>query len=92
MSQWHRIELAYRIQAAGNESLEVRVNEVTVLGPFSAEWATTVPLILILRGEQSDQTSLTVFYDDLAINDDQGSTDNSWPSFAVVPTAALRPD
>jgi hypothetical protein len=73
---WHLIELSAKITSTTSDVGQLRVNG-TDLGTFTADAnMNTVPTVGIANHIAG---STVVTYDDLAINDSTGATQNSWP-------------
>src|SRR3954470_12054277 len=74
---WHLIELSANITSTTSDVGQLRINGVD-LGTFTADAGTSVvPIVGIANNTGGNSTILT--YDDLAINDSTGATQNSWP-------------
>ena len=74
---WYRLEMRCLVNTAGTDEIEVRLNGTTVLTTEAANWSTTV-LSAVRFGNDYD-SPVAAWYDDMALNDDQGANQNSWP-------------
>jgi hypothetical protein len=90
---WYRIELKFQFNtsAGSNDLYEVKLDGTTVIGPTTATICTTAPgrLFWGQNDAASPSGNPNYFIDDLAVNDDQGSDQNTWPGEGSVYT--LRP-
>lgn len=84
-SQWYRIELKFKVNSGSNDDdVELRLDGVTVASETGAT-VTTVAWTDILWGwVTAPGASKVCRSDDWALNDDQGSNQNSWPGDAKV--------
>lgn len=83
---WHKIEMAYQDKTGslGNEYMEFRLNNEVIYVTQSGN-ADNGPIKLSIGvGNSVGNDTCTVYFDDLAINDDQGSNNNTWPPDEVV--------
>lgn len=75
---WNLLELEWQINdAAAADECELRLNGAStgVLTPALTDLA-----IASLRFGQQASSTWTLYYDDIALNDDQGAVENSWPT------------
>ena len=76
---WHRVEFRCRILAgASDDQLELRVNGTTVESLTGLTVATAGPGTLYIGMSADPGTSEVIHFDDFAINDNQGSVNNTW--------------
>jgi hypothetical protein len=88
---WYRIEVAVNVPAAGNGTVELKIDGNVEIA--SASYSIGNSAITGCRfgfgGNAGGITAL--YYDDMAINDDQGSDQNSYPGagsvYALLPAA-----
>lgn len=79
---WYRVELKIMVPTAGNGQVELRVDGTTVAASTYA--VTNIALSALRFGCLTAAGSGTVYFDDVAINDDQGANQNSWPGSGKV--------
>ena len=81
---WYQIEIMVDVPAAGNTPVEIRVDGVTeISGSFAL--GNTAPGQYRFGCTDGNLGGITaLYYDDIAINDDQGSDQNSWPGAGSV--------
>lgn len=73
---WHRLDLHFMVDTATtSDYVEARVNGVT-FASGTADLGNTLPNTLFIQGAPG---STGAHVDDVAMNDDQGSAENSWP-------------
>lgn len=81
---WYRIEISIDVPASGNTPIEVRIDGVTALsGSFAL--GNTAPgqfRFGVVGGNLGGIVSTN--HDDVAINDEQGADQNSWPGEGAV--------
>lgn len=87
---WHRIEMYRKASATqANRAWELRVDGATVSSGTAQTGDSGAPTA-VLVGTTSNVTA-DLYFDDLAVNDDQGSFQNSWPGagyvLCLLPTA-----
>ena len=88
---WHRVELRAMVNttASALDEIELYVNGAQVGAKTNQDLTSTLFGARYLGVEQS--SGLTIVYDDVAFNDDQGTAQNSWPGEGnivfLVPTA-----
>jgi hypothetical protein len=77
---WYRVEIFAQIGGAGSDdSAELRLDGVTVASETNQTRSTTAPGQLLWGfGTDDPGTSEVIFWDDLALNDSQGSVNNTW--------------
>ena len=80
-NQWYRVELSAKLASGANDAAELRLDGVVVAGgsdltvsedPISEVW-------LGWADPGSPGANKLIYFDDVAWNDDQGATQNSWP-------------
>jgi hypothetical protein len=81
---WYRIEISLNMAAAGNSAFELRIDGVTdISGSFTLNNA--APGQLRFGCTSGNIGGLAaIYHDDVAINDDQGADQNSWPGVGAV--------
>jgi hypothetical protein len=73
---WYRIEMKYDDTTLSNTSVEAKIDGIT----FASGTADiTTENIYIMLGAVTSPTTCDMYIDDIAINDDSGSYQNSWP-------------
>ena len=87
--QWYQVELFINVAAAGNSSVELRVDNVSVYSSASFAASNTAPGVLVFGQTTATAPGTTVFFDDVALNDDQGASQTTWPGAGEV--RYLRP-
>lgn len=92
INTWYRVEVSININssAGSNDSAALRLDGVEVASSTTLALATAaaVQFGMGLSGATSGE-SFTCYVDDLAINDDQESSQNSWPGEGKI--VLLRP-
>jgi hypothetical protein len=86
VDKWHKIELRTKIAsgAGSDDEAELRINNVQIAISTAVAITSGAGPVSMCCGWLSSST-FTVYYDDVAVNDDQGTTENSWPvSFGVI--------
>lgn len=83
---WYRIEMVIEPTAAGTGELRGRIDGVEFAGSASAS---TDSMHTVRWGKASTATA-ELYFDDIAINDDTGSFQNSWPGEGEI--IHLRPN
>lgn len=77
---WYRIETSLTIPASGNGSVELKIDGVTAVGPSAGNVGTTLTTTTHRIGHvTAADTGAAFYFDDLAINDGNGASQNSWP-------------
>jgi hypothetical protein len=76
---WHRIELSLNINAAGgaDDAVALQVNDVAVASGTTTI-GTGAPTTFRFGWTGDPGTSEVIYIDDLAVNDNQGSVNNTW--------------
>lgn len=79
LTTWHRLELFVNVSssAGANSPIELRLNGVTVASG-TVDVGVTAPGRLHV-GSVAGTPGVDLYFDDVALNDDQGSDENSWP-------------
>ena len=86
---WHRVEVTLSVPTAGNATVELRVDGTTeVSGSFALGNTAPAQFRFGISGGNAGGLA-AVYHDDVAINDDQGAEQNSWPGEGAV--YALHP-
>lgn len=76
---WIMVELACRINTSTNDDYaELRVNGTSIASSTTLNLGTT-GLDGCAFGAGTSNASAIIYFDDMALNDDQGSAQNSWP-------------
>lgn len=88
---WYRIELMVRANTGANDDhAELRIDGTTIASTTTANWGTTAPNRWSF-GNSAQNPGVNIDFDDGALNDDQGSLQNSWPGegnvLLLIPTA-----
>jgi len=73
---WHLLQLRFKIIVGTNDEGELFVNQTSVGSFIATSGLDSAPTITI--GAQPTGT-YTIYFDDVAFNDDQGSAENSFP-------------
>ena len=84
-NQWYRVEVAMQVNAAGNGLVELRIDGAVDIAPASVaigNIAITRCYFGVVSGNIGGLAA--VYHDDIAINDDQGADQNSWPGVGSV--------
>lgn len=89
---WYGIEAMLRVPSSGKASYEVRIDGVTeVAGLFGDFTGGSIPGQIRMGNTTANTGSITVNLDDVAVNDDQGASQNSWPGggavYALIPAS-----
>jgi hypothetical protein len=74
---WHLVQLRLKHVSGVTDDAELFVNGVSIGSGAGTAAVDTVPSITIGRFATG---TYTIYFDDVAINDDQGADENSWPS------------
>lgn len=78
-NQWHKIELGFKISASTNDDYgELKVNGTTVHSSTTLNLGTGAPEYIELGMYLPVTDTATIYIDDVALNDDQGSVNNTW--------------
>ena len=81
---WYRLEVSCNIPTAGNGTVEARIDGTAFVGPTTAS-VTNAALANMRIGQGNGVTpTFTLYWDDVAVNDDQGASQNSWPGPGAV--------
>jgi hypothetical protein len=89
---WYRIEASYNVNTAAgaDDALELRLDGTTVASGTVAA-STSAPGLVQFGWRGDPGTSEVIHWDDLALNDDQGSVNNTWIGdqkvYVLLPTA-----
>jgi hypothetical protein len=76
---WYRVELFLNVgSGSGDDSAELRLNGDTVASESGATRGTAAPTGLAFGWMDDPGTSEVIYFDDVALNDDQGSVNNTW--------------
>lgn len=90
VNRWYRIELSWIIATGTGDAAELELDGVSVASETGANRTDTLASIIQI-GAFSAVTSSGFFVDDIALNDDQGASQNSWPGegkvVLLLPTA-----
>jgi hypothetical protein len=82
---WYMIEGKIVVPAAGNGQLELKLDGEVVGGSTSVDVNNALtPATHRLGHQNSGETAATMYFDDVAINDDQGANQNSYPGPGYV--------
>jgi hypothetical protein len=88
---WYRLELSVQINAGAADVVELRLDGTTVASTTTGNGTDLAPGVLLFGFVSDPGTSEVIFHDDLALNDDQGSVNNTWVGdnkvYALLPTA-----
>jgi hypothetical protein len=89
VGQWYRVELHARFNTGSNDdTAEARIDGVAFASTTTADLGTTAPTGWTLGGLTSVGQA---YIDDVAVNDSQGASQNTWPGdgkvVLLVPTA-----
>lgn len=88
---WYRLDLAVEIETGSLDYAEVRLDGATVASTTTGAFSDTAPGRLHFGWFDDPGTSEVVYIDDVVINDEQGSVNNTWPAnervYALRPTA-----
>lgn len=83
INTWYRLELSCRFESAADDSAELRLDGVTVAsGTFAL--STTAPAFADVGWVEQPGVTSNMFVDDVALNDDQGADQNSWPGAGSI--------
>lgn len=82
LDTWHMVEMKVNISAAGNDTVGLRVDGVDVVTDESFALGSSAPGGLWLQNAYAG--TFNVDMDDVAINDDQGASQNTWPGGGKV--------
>jgi hypothetical protein len=81
---WHRVEVYEKCSATqANRAWELRLDGTTVSSGTAQASGGVVPTPFTL-GDSLGDTLSRIRFDDLAVNDDQGSSQNTWPGAGYV--------
>jgi hypothetical protein len=82
---WHKVELAVRVNSAGGATsyVEARINGSTVYTTNTANIAASA-LSSFGGGDAPADSGATVDTDDIAVNDDTGTSQNTWCGDGIV--------
>ncbi len=85
---WYRVELKVIIPAAGNGTLELRREGVQVAASSAVDVNNSATTFNFRIGNPNGngQAGVTTYVDDVAVNDDQGANQNSWPGPGKIVT------
>lgn len=92
LDTYYVIELETRISAAGNDTVGWRLNGVLQHEDTALTVGTTMGDVLNVGAFDtvgSVSTAVDIYYDDVALNDDTGGSENSWPDIGKI--VMLRP-
>lgn len=81
---WYRIEVKFTYNSGGADTYEIKVDGVTVIGPITETVFENQPLEWAFGQFDSTASGVDIWHDDVAINDDQGADQNSWPGAGNV--------
>ncbi len=82
---WYRIEQKIIVPAAGNGTLEMKIDGVTIGSSASVDVNNALTPVTNRVGHvNSPDTTSTIYIDDLAINDDQGASENGYPGHGNI--------
>ncbi len=89
---WYRVEIFANVgSGSSDDSAEMRLDGVTVGSETNATRTTTAPTGFQFGWIGDPGTSEVIFWDDLAVNDDQGSVNNTWVGnqkiYALLPVS-----
>ena len=89
---WHRVEMRIRVNTAANDEFEVRFDGATMFGGTQFGAWTSTNLSALDFGNHAGGDAVA-WYDNFALNDNQGASDNSWPNlFPPAPTSKAGSD
>lgn len=81
---WHRLELAYRNSTASNGYAELMVDGVSVASTNTHVITALMTAANVGFNNGPWASGAIVYYDDIAINDSSGASQNSWPGDGKV--------
>jgi hypothetical protein len=93
LNTWYRVEIAVNFGTGAIDTLEARIYDTTgtllsTLGPLTAQ-AFSETVITFLQFGAEGVVTADAFWDDLCVNDNQGSDQNTWAGAGEV--RLLRP-
>jgi hypothetical protein len=74
---WHLAELKFVVPTAGNGTASLKMDGTAVTTDLSIDVNNAAP-ILIRFGNSNPSAGTTVYIDDVAVNDDQDASQNTW--------------
>lgn len=85
LNAWHRIEVAILVPATGNGTAHLFIDGTEVTSGGS-QWAmgNTALTDMDWGSPPGGTVSLTMYYDDTAVNDDSGTNQNSYPGDGAI--------
>lgn len=90
VNQWYRIEMSWIIATGTGDAAELQLDGVSVASETGANRTDTLASIIQI-GTFAAAGGSGFFVDDVALNDDQGASQNSWPGAGnvvlLLPTA-----
>lgn len=88
VNTWYMLELAEMVSVAGNDYVEARLNSASFASSSGVNRYNSVPNRLLV-GNYGASSGFNVYYDDVAINNSRGSSNNSWPGELPAITTTL---
>ncbi len=76
---WYRVELAFKLGTGALDAAELRLDGVSVASESGTNRSDTLPTTLNAGWLSAPGASKICYVDDVALNNDQGSVQNSWP-------------
>jgi hypothetical protein len=80
IGQWYRVELRMKVGTGATDEAELLLDGVQVAVSTTQNVTDSAPTSAILNNGGGS----TIYYDDLALNDDQGASQNTWPGDGKV--------
>ena len=88
-NQWLRLELFSLIATGATDAAELRMDGVSLASGSGLNVSDTPPTIVSSGWNPAPGANKILYLDDIAINDDQGSSQNSWPGEGKI--VVLKP-
>lgn len=89
--QWYRVELRSKIGTGATDECELLLDGVSIASTAVANVSDTALSIFRFGWGQAPGANKALYFDDVALNDDQGANQNSWPGdgnvVLLLPTA-----
>lgn len=78
LDTWHKFEISFTLSVAGNDTYEMRLNNTTLASGTAAISANETGWNLYTGWNEPPGSSRVCYIDDIAINDSDTASENSW--------------
>jgi hypothetical protein len=85
LNTWYRVEVSWKIGSGSlDDSVEFRLDGATIASSTNGTWFTVAAGLVAFGAIKTTSTGSIYYFDDVALNDDQGASQNSWPGAGSV--------